>query len=134
MEVVMTQTAPKKGKTKESVALAAFFKIAEKWALTTQHQMILLGLTNESTFYNYKNAPEAARIDRDKLERLSYVLGIFKDLQTLFADEKSAHAWIKKPNKAEPFCGKSALDYLTEDGRIIALYKVRQYLAAQRGV
>jgi len=129
----MTQ-AMHRGKTKESVALAAFFKIAEKWVLTTQQQMTLLGLSTESTFYNYKNAPESARIDGDKLERLSYVLGIFKDLQILLPDEKSANTWIKKTNNAEPFCGKSALDYLTEHGRILDLHRVRQYLAAQRGV
>lgn len=129
----MTQTMHR-GKTKESVALAAFFKIAEKWGLTTQQQMILLGLSTESTFYNYKNAPESARIDKDKLDRLSYVLGIFKDLQVLLPDERSATAWIKKSNTAEPFCGRSVLDYLTEHGRIIDLHRVRQYLAAQRGV
>lgn len=129
----MTQTIPR-GKTKESVALAAFFKIAEQWELTTQQQMKLLGMTSESTFYNYKNAPEGARIDQDKLERLSYVLGIYKDLRTLLSNEESARTWIKKTNAAEPFCGKSALDYMTEQGRMLDLHRVRQYLAAQRGV
>ncbi len=68
------------------------------------------------------------------LERLSYILGIFKDLQVLLPDTYSANSWIKKPNTAEPFCGRSALQYLLEQGRMIDLYWVRQYLAAQRGV
>jgi hypothetical protein len=129
----MASIAPR-GKTKESVALTAFFKIADQWGLTTRQQKILLGLANDSTFYNYQRAPEGARIDCDKLERISYILGIFKDLQILFSDQKSILEWIKKPNGAEPFCGKSALDFMTERGRIIDLYRVRQYLAAQRGV
>jgi hypothetical protein len=129
----MSQTL-RRGKTKESVALVAFFKIADKWALTTQEQMKLLGMTSESTFYNYKQAPEGARIDQDKLERLSYVLGIYKDLRTLLPDEKSVDTWIKKPNMSEPFGGRSALEYLTKQGRILDLYRVRQYLAGQRGV
>jgi uncharacterized protein (DUF2384 family) len=129
----MSQTI-RRGRTKESVALAAFFKIADQWELTTQEQMKLLGMTSESTFYSYKQAPENARIDKDKLERLSYVLGIYKDLQTLLPDEESARKWIKKPNSIEPFGGRSVLDYLMKQGRILDLYRVRQYLAGQRGV
>mgnify|MGYP000960661607 CR=1 FL=1 len=129
----MTRTAIRQ-KTKESVALAAFFNIAEKWGLTTAQQMTLLGMDTESTFFNYKRDPLAARVDRDMLERLSYVLGIFKDLQVLLTDENSANTWIKKSNSAAPFHGRSALDFLTEKGSIVDLHRVRQYLAAQRGV
>lgn len=121
-------------KTKESVALAAFFNIAEKWGLTSAQQMTLLGMDAESTFFSYKRDPLAARVDKDMLERLSYVLGIFKDLQTLLTDETSANTWIKKSNSAAPFHGRSALDFLVERGSIVDLYRVRQYLAAQRGV
>lgn len=129
----MAKTIPR-GKTRESVALAAFFKIAEQWELNTQQQMKLLGMTSESTFHKYKNTPEGAKIDPDKLERLSLVLGIYKDLRTLLSNEESARTWIKKPNSAEPFCGRAALDYMTETGRMLDLYRVRHYLAAQRGV
>ncbi|MBN8661389.1 MAG: DUF2384 domain-containing protein [Candidatus Obscuribacter phosphatis] len=121
-------------KTKESVALTAFFNIAEKWELTTAQQMTLLGVATESTFFNYKRDPLAARINKDMLERLSYVLGIFKDLQVLFTDESSANSWIKKSNSAAPFNGRSALDFLLERGSIVDLHRVRQYLAAQRGI
>jgi hypothetical protein len=121
-------------KTKESVALAAFFNIAEKWELSTAQQMRLLGMDVESTFFNYKREPMAAKVDKDMLERLSYVLGIFKDLQILLTDANSANTWIKKSNSAAPFYGKSALDFLTEKGSIVDLHRVRQYLAAQQGV
>ncbi|MBP9811346.1 DUF2384 domain-containing protein [bacterium] len=127
------QTVPR-GKTRESVALAAFFRIGEEWELTTQQQMKLLGMTTESTFYSYKSAPESARIDQDKLERLSLVIGIYQDLRTLLSDKTAVRTWIKKPNQAAPFCGKSALDYLMEQGRILDLHRVRGYLTGQRGV
>ncbi|NJL70457.1 MAG: DUF2384 domain-containing protein [Candidatus Competibacteraceae bacterium] len=129
----MTQTI-NRSKTKESVALRAFFNIGEQWELTTKQQMKLLGMTNQSTFYSYKNAPESARIDQDMLERISYILGIYQDLRTLLSNEDSVRSWIKKPNNAELFGGKSALDYLTNEGRMLDLYTVRQYLAANRGV
>lgn len=129
----MTQTIAR-GKTKESVALAAFFKIGEQWDLTVQQQMKLLGMTSESTFYNYKKSPESAKIDQDMLDRLSYVLGIYMDLRTLLSDEASVRTWIKKPNNAEPFCGRSALEFLMKEGRMHDLHRVRMYLVAQRGV
>jgi hypothetical protein len=120
-------------KTKESVALAAFFNIAEKWQLSIAEQMTLLGIANPSTLHNYKRDPLSARVDRDMLDRLSYLLGIFKDLQVLLSDEKSADNWVKTPNEAAPFNGKTALEVMCR-GSIVNLLQVRQYLAAQRGV
>lgn len=128
----MPKTAPRK-KTKESVALSAFFNIADKWALSNGQQMILLGMDTESTFFNYKKDPLSARVNRDMLERLSYVLGIYKDLQILLTDETSCLTWIKKSNSASPFNGRSALEFLLERGSIVDLHRVRQYLAAQIG-
>jgi len=133
LEVPMANTIQRQ-KTKESVALAAFFNIAEKWELTTAQQMTLLGMDAQSTFFSYKRDPLAAKVDKDMLERLSYILGIFKDLQVLLTDENSANTWIKKSNHAAPFNGRSALDFLLERGSIVELNLVRQYLAAQRGV
>ena len=119
-------------KTKESIALAAFFQIAEKWDLTVAEQLNILGMTSESTFHKYKKDPQSARVDRDMLDRLSYVLGIFKDLQILLSDPRAADGWIKKPNAAAPFNGKRAIDVLCGGG-MADLMLVRNYLAAQRG-
>ncbi len=128
----MVATLPEK-KTKGSVALTAFFNIAEKWELTVAEQMQLLGMESQSTFHKYKKDPASANVDRDMMERISYVLGIFKDLQILLKDTKSADSWVKKPNKASPFNGRSALDVMSQ-GKVVDLYTVRQYLASQKGV
>jgi hypothetical protein len=127
----MTDTIARQ-KTKESIALAAFFQIAEKWELSVPEQLAILGMTSPSTLHKYKNDPLSARVNIDMLDRLSYVLGIFKDLQILLSDAKSADSWIKKPNSAQPFNGRSALDVMCA-GKIVNLIQVRQYLAAQRG-
>lgn len=119
--------------TKNAVALNAFFKIAKLWKLRTEEQMKLLGLSNESTFYNWKKNPETANVDQDKLERISYILGIFKDLQMLLNDKSATDSWVKAPNKAPLFGGRAALDVMCQ-GRVADLYMVRQYLAGQRGV
>ena len=77
-------------------------------------------------------ASELPRKTPDLLERLSYVFGIYKDLQVLLPDPAAADAWIRKPNSAPLFNGRSALDRLLS-GHVADLYVVRQYLDAERG-
>lgn len=45
--------------------------------------MTLLGFDagTRSTYFKWKKNPDSARLSRDKLERLSYVFGIYKALQ-----------------------------------------------------
>lgn len=111
--------------------MLAFFKIAELWCLTADQQMSLLGLTAASTFYSWRKAAPRT-LPRDTLERVSYVLGIYKALQILFPDPGTADAWIRKPNKALIFGGRSALERMLS-GNVADLFIVRQYLDAQRG-
>ena len=69
---------------------------------------------------------------KDALERISYILGIYKALQILLPDEKAADQWVKRPNTAPLFGGRSALDRMMS-GQVADLFVVRQYLDAQRG-
>lgn len=112
-------------------ALKAFFRIAELWQLSLEDQMTLLGLTNRSTLFNWRRDPEVT-LGKDTLERISYVLGIYKALQILLPDEKAADTWVKQPNTAPLFGGKTALARMLS-GQVADLYVVRQYLDAQRG-
>jgi hypothetical protein len=112
-------------------ALRAFLKIAELWNLSTEEQMTLLGVSTRSTFFGWKKDGEAL-LSRDTLERISYVLGIYKALQILLPDEKAADEWVRRPNSAPPFGGRSALERML-GGQVADLFVVRQYLGAQRG-
>jgi hypothetical protein len=128
----MAEGAPKLDrKSLSGPALRTFFRIAEAWGLSVDEQMKLLGLTNRATLYNWRKDREIA-LPKDTLERLSYIFGIFKALQILLPDEKAADAWVKRPNAAALFAGKSALDLMLA-GQVADLYVVRQYLDAQRG-
>jgi len=115
-----------------AAGLRAFFNIAQAWGLNTDEQMTLLGSPGRSTFFKWKAAPENADLKRDTLERLSYLLGIYKALQILLPDSSAADAWVKKPNTAPLFAGKSALERML-GGNISDLLAVRQYLDARRG-
>jgi hypothetical protein len=114
-----------------SAGLHAFFRMAEQWKLRITEQRRLLGDPPESTFYKWKREGEGT-LSRDTLERVSYLLGIWKSLQILFPDPAQADAWLAKPNQAPLFGGQSALQRMLS-GNVADLYVVRQYLDAQRG-
>jgi Protein of unknown function (DUF2384) len=132
MAAIAGAAAPKLDrKSLSGPALRTFFRIAEGWGLSVEEQMKLLGLTNRATLYNWRKDKDVA-LPKDTLERISYIFGIFKALQILLPDEKAADAWVKRPNAAPLFAGKSALDRMLA-GQVADLYVVRQYLDAQRG-
>ena len=140
-------------------ALYTFFRIAELWDLSVEEQMRLLDMTDSTTFYKWKKSsntvpprdtPRSALfptervfatnrweeypntiLPRDTLERISYIIGIYKALQILLPDEKAADEWVKRPNKAPLFKGKPALHRMLS-GKVADLSVVRQYLDAQR--
>ncbi|SEW24773.1 Protein of unknown function [Luteibacter sp. 329MFSha] len=112
-------------------ALRAFFALAERWKLRTAEQRTLLGEPPESTYFKWKKQQDGTP-SRDVIERISYLLGIWKDLQILFPDPAQADAWVRRPNDAPLFAGRSALDRMLS-GNVADLYVVRQYLDAQRG-
>ena len=112
-------------------ALRTFFRIGEQWALSREEQMKLLGLTATSTYHKWKGDQDV-RLGPDTIERISYVLGIFKALQILLSNPYLADGWIKKTNDAIPFGGHSPLAHMLQGG-MQSLWEVRQYLDAQRG-
>jgi hypothetical protein len=128
---IKTQAKPS-SRDMAAAGLRAFFNIANDWGLNTDAQMVLLGTPGRSTFFKWKSAPESADLKRDTLERLSYLLGIYKALQILLPDTAAADAWVKRPNTAPLFGGQSALDRML-GGNVADLVAVRQYLDARRG-
>ena len=111
------------------VARSAFFRAAELWGLTAEEARVLLGSPGRSTFFGWKKG-EGGVLSHDVLERISYVLGIYKGLQILFPDAQRADVWIRKPNDA--FGGRSALDRMLA-GNVADLYQVRAYVDYVRG-
>ena len=111
--------------------LRAFANIADAWRLTVAEQLQLLGIASRSTYFKWRRET-SPRLPRDTLERLSYLLGIYKSLQILLPDTKAADEWVRRPNNAPLFGGRSALDRMLS-GQVADLYVVREYLDAERG-
>ena len=115
-----------------AAGLRAFAGIAEAWGLSVDEQLTLLGQPPRSTFFAWRKQPDRATLPRDTLERLSNLLGIYKSLQILLPDAAAADAWVRRPNAAPPFGGRSALDRMLA-GNVADLNLVRRYLDGVRG-
>ena len=112
--------------------IKSFFRIADAWGLSITEQRAALGNVSRQTLYNWREHPTAVRLSDDLLDRISYVLGIYKALHIIFARPEQADTWIRRPNDALPFAGKPAADVLFS-GRMEDLIRVRRYLDGQRG-
>lgn len=125
-----TSSAPENGADafKIPAVMDAFAKLAEDWELSTDEQITLLGSPGRSTFFKWKKS--GGNLPHDTIERISHLLGIYKSLQIVLPDPAAADAWVKKPNTY--FDDRSALDVMLE-GNVVDIYKVREYLDAQRG-
>jgi hypothetical protein len=115
-----------------AAGMRAFTRMAGLWGLSVEEQLRLLGEPARSTFFAWRKHPERASLPRDTLERISNLLGIYKALQILFPDTAVADSWIRKPNAAPMFAGRSALERMLA-GNVSDLNAVRRYLDSVRG-
>jgi hypothetical protein len=106
----------------------AFFNLAELWKLTAEEQIKLLGSPPRSTFFKWKK--DGGAIPKDTMERISHLLGVYKALEIVLPDPNSSDAWVRRAN--DYFKGRTALDVML-GGQVVDIYRVRQYLDAQRG-
>lgn|SRR5690242_17426849 len=116
------------GDMRGRASLAAACRALDHWRVSEADQARLLMLDNaELASARARNGIVSAAT----VVRASYILGIFGDLEILLQDAEIADGWVKRPNRASPFGGRSALDVMLdgEDG----LCAVRRYLAAQTG-
>lgn len=120
--------AAAEGRSLIPAVMEAFQGLAELWELSTEDQLLLLGSPGRSTFFKWKK--EGGSIPRDTVERVSHLLAIHKALEILLPDPRAADTWIRRPNQF--FSGQSALDVM-RGGQVMDIFRVRQYVDAQRG-
>ena len=114
-----------------AAALRTVFRIMGDWGIRVGEWGKLLGVS-ESTVHRWKASPESVGNSRDLVERLSYILGIYKALQILLPESRAADSWVNRPNSAPFFGGTVPLDRL-RGGNVADLYEVRRWLDGQRG-
>jgi len=111
-------------------AVRAFFNIMARWGVRDEDARTLLGGISNGPFYEMKKKPGRV-LDTDRLQRISYLVGIFKALNILYS-EKLADAWIGLANSNRIFGGLTPLAYMIKGG-LPAMQTVRRLLDARRG-
>ena len=126
------QTFAEEGDRKRlsSVALNAFRKLATFWNLTNQEAAALLGVST-STWERIKRGNRDNYLNQDQLTRVSALVGIYKGLHLLFADEM-ADRWPRLVNKGPLFNRQTPIQAMIEGG-IPCMLEVRRYFDAVRG-
>ena len=112
-----------------AVALTAFRRLADTWGLTNSAAAALLGVS-VSTWERIKRGSHGI-LSQDQLTRVSALVGIFKGLHLLFANEM-ADRWVRLPNKGPLFGHAAPIDAMIEGG-IPLMIEVRRYIDAVRG-
>jgi hypothetical protein len=125
----------KDSKAREGISGAAiriFFNMADQWGLNVAQRCILLGDISKPTYHNWQKG-KVGTLTRDQLERVSLLLGTYKGLKLLFADDAAGLRWLKGKNTDVVFGGLSPLEFALR-GSINDLYALRRYIDAWRGM
>jgi hypothetical protein len=110
-------------------ALKAFFNIMEHWQIRDEDARELLGGVSNGPYYQMKKKQEGRILSADELFRISYLIGIFKALNTLHG-QPLADRWIRLPNSNRIFNGLAPLEYMKKGGQV-AMEVVRELLEAR---
>jgi hypothetical protein len=107
-----------------AASLAMFERLAEHWSLRHDERDILLGGVPKSTWSEWRQRPNVARIKSDTRERIANLFAIDLNAHALFAPE-FADRWVREPNAA--FNSASPLATMLR-GKVEDVITVRRYL------
>jgi hypothetical protein len=111
------------------VALKAFLALMKTWDLSNAEASALLGVSL-STLDRMKRG-SCPTLSQDQLTRVSALVGVYKGLHLLFADE-TADEWARRPNSGPLFERDTPIGAMIEGG-IPRMLEVRRYVDAVRG-
>jgi hypothetical protein len=112
------------------VALKAYTRLVGQWALTGLEAAALLDVST-STWERLKQDGKDKSLSQDQLTRISALVGIYKGLHLLFADDM-ADRWPRLTNTGPLFARLSPIDSMMKGG-IPQMLDVRRYVDAVRG-
>lgn len=113
-----------------AAAVKAVLRVTEAWGCGNAEGSALLGVS-ESTWDRMKSRKWDGVLSQDQLTRASSLIGLFKGLHLLFADEM-ADRWARLPNRGPIFDRMSPVQAMMEGG-IPRMLETRQYIDALRG-
>jgi len=99
--------------------LKAFTQVADRWDLTVDEQRVILGNLPKTSYYGLLKG-NARSVNRDLLERLSLLMGIWANLEILIPDAQASASWMKRPHPGHRFAGHAPLTWIMQ-GTVAAL-------------
>ena len=110
--------------------LRALFRIFERWKLTREQAMGVIGIETVSVYSGWKRDPDSARLKPYMIERISHALAIWESLNVLLP-APNADTWVHRPNDASLFGGRAAIE-LMSSVLTMNLVAVRRHLDGER--
>lgn len=120
---------PQERKRLAGAAMRAFVRLSELWDLVPAQQATLLGASSPEQCFLWLSG-DIEGSDEELLQRLSYMLGIYKAVKMLGVGADGGRRWLHSPNRSAAFKGRSPLDRMLR-GDVKDLAAVREYLDAQ---
>lgn len=112
------------------VARTAVVRLVAAWRASNAEGAALLGVS-PSTWDRIKAGAWDGTLSQDQMTRASALIGIYKGLHLLFADDM-ADRWPRLPNRAAVFDRLSPIQAMIEGG-IPRMLETRHYVDALRG-
>jgi uncharacterized protein (DUF2384 family) len=113
-----------------STAIRAVRSVAKHWKLKGEEASALLGVST-STWDRMVAGKWESSLSQDQLTRVSAVVGVFKGLHLLFADDM-ADRWVRLRNRGPLFENRTPIEAMIEGG-IPLMIDVRRHVDALRG-
>ena len=111
-------------------AVRAVKGVAKQWGITGAEMASLLGVST-STWDRMSAGSWEGALAQDQLTRISALVGLFKGLHLLFADDM-ADRWVRLRNRGTLFENRTPIEAMIEGG-IPLMLDVRRHLDALRG-
>lgn len=111
-------------------AMRVFDGLAGGWKLKGEEKLVLIGVKGPAELQALRTSA-LEDVTLETIERVIILLDIFQALNTLLPVPERADAWLRAPNGAPRFGGRSAMEMMVNEG-LEGLRAVRAYLWAQR--
>ena len=111
-------------------AIRAVRNVAKQWEITGAEMASLLGVST-STWDRMSAGSWDGELSQDQLTRVSALVGLFKGLHLLFADDM-ADRWVRLRNRGMLFENRTPIEAMIEGG-IPLMIDVRRHVDALRG-
>lgn len=110
--------------------IEVFVKTCQRWRLSEEEQMTLLGYPDAPVFFKHLKSGHAPLLSQDTKDRVGYILDISLGLGALYNESQEAElSWLQK--RRRQFEGRSAMEYMLR-GKLIHLITVVEAVLEER--